>query len=87
MVLVVRCIIPVCQQVSILIPFSLTCVVYPGRSIDYSSWDTLVVAVYFYLIAVVARCVTAMILLTSGCSAASNWKPGPHAVSTIVKCL
>ena len=22
-----------------------------------------------------------------GCSAASNWKPGPHAVSTIVKCL
>ena len=26
-------------------------------------------------------------LLTCGCSAASNWKPGPHAVSTIVKCL
>ena len=24
---------------------------------------------------------------TYGCSAASNWKPGPHAVSTIVKCL
>ena len=23
-------------------------------------------------------------LLTSGCSAASNWQPGPHAVSTIV---
>ena len=22
--------------------------------------------------------------LTSGCSAASNWQPGPHAVSTIV---
>ena len=27
------------------------------------------------------------LLLTYGCSAASNWKPGPHAVSTIVKCL
>ena len=25
--------------------------------------------------------------VTCGCSAASNWKPGPHAVSTIVKCL
>ena len=24
---------------------------------------------------------------TCGSSAASNWKPGPHAVSTIVKCL
>ena len=24
---------------------------------------------------------------TCGCSAASNWKPGPHALSTIVKCL
>ena len=27
------------------------------------------------------------LLVTCGCSAASNWKPGPHAVSTIVKCL
>ena len=26
-------------------------------------------------------------ILTCDCSAASNWKPGPHAVSTIVKCL
>ena len=26
-------------------------------------------------------------LLTCGCSATSNWKPGPHAVSTIVKYL
>ena len=25
-----------------------------------------------------------LILLTTGCSAASNWQPGPHAVSTIV---
>ena len=25
--------------------------------------------------------------VTCGCSAASNWKPGPHAVSTIVTCL
>ena len=24
---------------------------------------------------------------TCGCSAASNWKPGPHAVYTIIKCL
>ena len=28
-----------------------------------------------------------LVLLTWVCSAASNWKPGPHAVSTIVKCL
>ena len=28
-----------------------------------------------------------LVILTCGCSAASNWKPGPHAVSTIVKCL
>ena len=25
-----------------------------------------------------------LLLVTSGCSAASNWQPGPHAVSTIV---
>ena len=25
--------------------------------------------------------------VTCGCSAASNWQPGPYAVSTIVKCL
>ena len=25
--------------------------------------------------------------VTCGCSAASNWQPGPHEVSTIVKCL
>ena len=28
--------------------------------------------------------VTYLLLVTSGCSAASNWQPGPHAVSTIV---
>ena len=30
---------------------------------------------------------TYLLVLTCGCSAAFNWKPGPHAVSTIVKCL
>ena len=24
---------------------------------------------------------------TCSCSAASNWKPGPHAVSTIIQCI
>ena len=28
-----------------------------------------------------------LLVVTCGCSAASNWKPGPHAVSTIVKCF
>ena len=31
--------------------------------------------------------VTYLLVVTCGCSAASNWKPGPHAVSTIVKCI
>ena len=39
----------------------------------------------------VVRCIetiyVCMCVYACGCSAASNWKPGPHAVSTIVKCL
>ena len=36
---------------------------------------------------VVCLCKGLLTCVTCGCSAASNWKPGPHAVSTIVKCL
>ena len=41
---------------------------------------------YLLVILVVVRqhLITSGYLLTSGCSAASNWQPGPHAVSTIV---
>ena len=33
------------------------------------------------------QCCMSVTCVTCGCSAASNLHPGPHAVSTIVKCL